>query len=81
MGEVDGRVKYVDPLHAHRDAVLVEEKRRQSRIEDAGFVVVRWTAAEAMHRPEAVLERIVRQSRLAAEMYGVPPVDLDGLAR
>jgi hypothetical protein len=78
VGEVDGRVKYTDPLHTGGDAVLVDEKRRQSRIEEAGFVVVRWTGAEAMYRPQLVLERIVRQSRVAAQMYAVPPLEMIG---
>ncbi|SDS36903.1 type IV toxin-antitoxin system AbiEi family antitoxin domain-containing protein [Jiangella sp. DSM 45060] len=74
VGEVDGRVKYADPLRPDHENVLVDEKTRQLRIEEAGYVVVRWTAAEAMARPEVVRARVVRQSRVAARMYGVPPV-------
>ncbi|NEE00059.1 type IV toxin-antitoxin system AbiEi family antitoxin domain-containing protein [Phytoactinopolyspora halotolerans] len=74
VGEVDGYVKYRDPLWSPRDHVLVNEKKRQLRIEEAGLVVVRWTPTEIMHQPEVVLERIVRQSHVAASMYGVPPL-------
>ncbi|WP_158602801.1 type IV toxin-antitoxin system AbiEi family antitoxin domain-containing protein [Jiangella rhizosphaerae] len=79
--EVDGGVKYTDPRRPDRELVLVDEKRRQLRIEEAGFVVVRWTGAEAIGRPEAVRERILRHSRIAAEMYGVAPLDHEALAR
>ncbi|PZF79876.1 type IV toxin-antitoxin system AbiEi family antitoxin domain-containing protein [Jiangella anatolica] len=74
VGEVDGHLKYTAPFRADQENVLVDEKLRQLRIEEAGYVVVRWTAAEAMSRPEAVVERIVRHSRIAARMYGVPPL-------
>ena len=40
IGEADGRAKYVD-----RD-VLMAEKLRQERLEDAGLVVVRWSWAD-----------------------------------
>lgn len=72
VGEVDGQVKYTDPLWRPADEVLVDEKVRQLRIEEVGFVVVRWTGVEIMRRPHVVVERIVRQSRVAARMFGVP---------
>lgn len=75
IGEVDGRIKYLDP-YGPVDAVLVEEKERQSRIEEAGFVVVRWTGAEALHQPQVMLARILRASRRAAEVYGAPVLRL-----
>jgi very-short-patch-repair endonuclease len=60
VGEADGRVKYTDP----RDPAeaLVKEKARQLRIEEIGFVVVRWTGAEVLHRPDVVIARIARQA-------------------
>ena len=70
VGEADGRVKYTDP----RDPAeaLVKEKARQLRIEELGFVVVRWTGAEVLYRPDVVIARIVRASKVAASLYGVP---------
>ncbi len=70
VGEVDGRVKYTDPAWRPADDVLVDEKNRQLRIEEAGYVVVRWTGAEAVYRPGVVLDRIARQAAVAAEMFG-----------
>lgn len=80
VGEADGRVKYEEPW-GERDTVLVHEKERQSRIEEQGFVVVRWSGAEIEHRPDVVLERIVRYSRIASEMYGVPRLLPEAFAR
>ncbi|AYY12802.1 hypothetical protein EF847_08830 [Actinobacteria bacterium YIM 96077] len=74
VGEVDGFQKYTNPTWATSGQVLLDEKKRQMRIEEAGFVVVRWTPAEAMYEPRSILDRIVRQSRIAARMYGVPPM-------
>ncbi|MGH8776125.1 MAG: DUF559 domain-containing protein [Jiangellaceae bacterium] len=71
VGEADGRVKYTDP-RGSADAVLVEEKARQVRIEEHGFVVVRWSGHEIQQRPDVVIDRIVRQSRIASTMYNVP---------
>jgi hypothetical protein len=65
-------VKYTDPRWSPAEDVLVAEKARQLRIEEADFAVVRWSAAEAMCRPAVVVDRIVRQSRVAARMFGVP---------
>jgi len=73
VGEADGRVKYVDPRRSP-EVILIEEKTRQARIEEQGFVVVRWSGAEIEHRPDAVIDRIVRGSRIANAMYGVPPL-------
>jgi hypothetical protein len=50
-GEADGMVKY-----ATAD-VLRAEKLRQERIEQDGLVVVRWTWAEAYHRPDVIAHR------------------------
>lgn len=52
IGECDGAVKYagVDSLW--------KEKKRQSDLEAAGFIVVRWTWEEIVFRPHVVLARI-----------------------
>jgi hypothetical protein len=52
VGECDGAVKYgaVDSLW--------KEKKRQSDLEGAGFIVVRWTWEEIVFRPHVVLARI-----------------------
>ncbi|WP_246221251.1 hypothetical protein [Phytoactinopolyspora mesophila] len=76
VGEVDGHLKYRDPLWGPPERVLLDEKKRQMRIEEAGFVVVRWTPAEAVNEPGAVLHRIVRQSTIAARMFGVPCISM-----
>jgi hypothetical protein len=70
-GEADGQVKYAEPF-SEPVSVLVDEKFRQLRIEESGFVVVRWTGAEILYHPDRVIDRIVRQSRIASAMYGVP---------
>jgi hypothetical protein len=77
-GEADGQVKYAEPF-SEPVSVLVDEKFRQLRIEESGFVVVRWTGAEILYHPDRVIDRIVRQSRIASAMYGVP-VLLPGIA-
>lgn len=75
-GEADGRIKYTDP-YGEPDRALVEEKARQLRLEEAGFVVVRWSGAEIQRHPDRVIDRILRQSRVASEIYGVPMLHLD----
>ncbi|MFM9135559.1 MAG: DUF559 domain-containing protein [bacterium] len=52
IGECDGAIKYRDGMS------LWHEKKRQSDLEAAGYVVVRWTWEEIVHRPGAVLVRI-----------------------
>ncbi|MDT4937258.1 MAG: hypothetical protein QOG80_929 [Pseudonocardiales bacterium] len=54
VGEADGRGKYTE-----RD-VLVAEKLRQERLEDAGLVVVRWTWADATFESQRLKRRIER---------------------
>jgi hypothetical protein len=71
VGEANGRVKYTDP-YGPPERALVEEKARQLRLEEAGFVVVRWSGSEIQRDPDRVIDRIVRQSRVASEIYGVP---------
>jgi very-short-patch-repair endonuclease len=51
IGEADGRVKY-------RENELWQEKVRQERLEDAGFIVLRWTWAQA-HAPDDAFRRRV----------------------
>lgn len=52
IGECDGAIKYMDPKSLWR------EKKRQEDLEQAGFVVVRWTWEEIVHHPEVVVARI-----------------------
>ena len=52
---------------------------RRERLLQRGLVVVRWTGAEILYHPDRVIDRIVRQSRVASAMYGVP-VLLPGIA-
>ena len=37
-----------------------------------GLVVARWAGAEILHHPDHVIDRIVRQFRIASATYGVP---------
>jgi very-short-patch-repair endonuclease len=46
----------------HRDS-LVEDNRRQNRLQDAGFRLLRFTAADINRRPEAVVALVARQLR------------------
>ena len=52
IGECDGAVKY------HSGYTAWEEKRRQSDLEAAGYIVVRWTWAEITRQPDRVLARL-----------------------
>jgi very-short-patch-repair endonuclease len=65
IGECDGAVKYGDA------ASLWREKKRQEDLEQAGYIVVRWTWEEVMHRPWEVVERIRRALARAAALSGV----------
>lgn len=69
IGEVDGRIKYDDPFGGAAET-LWREKLRQSALEDAGNVVVRWTAREVEHAPLTVIERLIAGSRRAHDLYG-----------
>lgn len=53
IGECDGAVKYADPQ------ALWREKKRQEDLEQAGYIVVRWTWEEIVHRPWIVIRRIL----------------------
>ena len=62
VGEADGRVKYTgDDL-----SPLWAEKLRQERMENAGFIVVRWTWGELFNDPDRVVRRIRRALERAA---------------
>jgi hypothetical protein len=56
VGEADGRTKYLD-----RD-VLLSEKLRQERLEQAGLVVVRW-GWDDLRRPDVLAQRVLRSLR------------------
>lgn len=60
VGEADGLGKYKDIL----DVQL--EKLRQERLEQAGFVVVRWTWDDIWTRSDWVVARLTRALRLSA---------------
>ena len=52
IGECDGMMKYAEP------AALRNEKLRQEALEQAGWIVVRWTWEEILYRPHIVAARI-----------------------
>lgn len=54
VAEGDGALKYTDAT------ALFEEKRREDRLREAGFEVVRYTWDEALRHPEMVVARILR---------------------
>ena len=60
VAEADGAVKYATA------ADLFEEKRREDRLREAGFEVVRYTWDEALHRPEVVVRRVLSAFARAA---------------
>jgi hypothetical protein len=62
--EADGRLKY------DRSAALWEEKRRQERIEQAGYRVVRVSWADVVHSPAQTVARI--RAALSRPAYGSP---------
>ncbi|HVE63697.1 MAG TPA: DUF559 domain-containing protein [Mycobacteriales bacterium] len=55
IGEADGRVKYAN---AEDLLPLWAEKQRQERLEEAGFIVVRWTWRQVFNEPERTIRRI-----------------------
>lgn len=65
VGEVDGKVKYVGADASS----LWREKRRQEAVEDAGYVVVRWGAAE-LADPATLDDRVRRGFARAARLRG-----------
>ncbi len=66
VGEADGALKYDGTDHR----ILLEEKRRQERIEQTGLIVVRWDHSD-LHRMTQLADRLrrafVRGSRRPAE--------------
>ena len=60
IAEADGALKYRNP------ADVFEEKRREDRLRDAGYEVVRYTWDEALHRPEVLAARVRRAFDRAA---------------
>jgi hypothetical protein len=65
IGECDGAVKYSDPQ------ALWREKRRQEDLEQAGYIVVRWTWEEIVHRPWTVIRRIL-EALARARRFATP---------
>lgn len=61
IGEADGAVKYLTA----RD--LWAEKLRQEDLEQAGFVVVRWTWADLARQPDRVVARIRQAMQAVTE--------------
>lgn len=61
VGEFDGRVKYGRDLAPKQDPtdVLWDEKLREDRLRELGWLVVRWTWADLQH-PDQWLARLVR---------------------
>ncbi|WP_024796624.1 hypothetical protein [Tomitella biformata] len=67
LGEFDGKVKYgryLRPGQTAGDAVF-EEKRREDRLRDLGWQVVRWTWGDLAH-PQAIADRFARAIDRAA---------------
>ena len=62
LGEFDGKVKYgrllLKPGQSPENA-LFEEKRREDRLRDLGWQVVRWVWAD-LFAPSALLDRLHR---------------------
>ncbi len=54
VAEADGALKYAEP------GALFAEKLREDRLREAGFEVVRYSWADAMHRPVALAARVRR---------------------
>ncbi|MGQ0631122.1 MAG: hypothetical protein ACT4P1_08765 [Sporichthyaceae bacterium] len=56
--EIDGKVKYTDPIGSPGE-VLWREKLREDRLRDAGYEVVRVTWAQLLRDPEGIKARIL----------------------
>ena len=69
IGEFDGRVKYGRLLEADEDAgdAVFREKRREDRLRELGWQVVRWAWADLAH-PEVIAERLRRAFARAAAL-------------
>ena len=51
IGEADGAIKYDTPQS------IIDERRREQRLKDAGFEVFRWTWSEIHNEPMKVVGR------------------------
>ena len=60
VAEADGALKYATP------ADLFAEKRREDRLREAGFEVVRYTWDDVLHHPELVVARLMQAFARAA---------------
>jgi hypothetical protein len=77
IGEFDGKVKYVKPDDDNDDvdkSALYDEKRREDRLRDAGFEVVRFGWADIVGRPEWVSARVRAAFARAARRRGLKVV-------
>jgi hypothetical protein len=57
IGECDGAIKYTTTT---RPDSLLAEKRRQEKLENLGYVVVRWDFDDLVRRPTQTRQRILR---------------------
>ena len=64
IGEFDGKVKYHGPDAG--PTTLYQEKRREDRLREAGFEVVRFSWADIVNRPDWVVTQILRAFARAA---------------
>ena len=70
IGEADGFGKYgTEPEEIRRN--WAAERRRQAQLEDAGYVVIRWTWAD-LKDPRAIVRR-VREEMWRQERLGIGP--------
>ncbi|HEU5033828.1 MAG TPA: DUF559 domain-containing protein, partial [Mycobacteriales bacterium] len=64
VGEADGAKKY----DGSNPGSLLAEKRRQESLEEMGFIVVRWSWDDIVHRPELTAARIRRALARAEQL-------------
>jgi very-short-patch-repair endonuclease len=62
IGECDGALKYSE------SSALWREKKRQEDLEQAGYIVVRWTWEEMLYRPWEVMRRILHALERASAL-------------
>lgn len=67
IAEFDGRVKYLDSGDDKR--TLYEEKRREDRLREAGYEVVRFSWSDILNRPAWVVAQIHRAFARAARLH------------
>jgi hypothetical protein len=67
IGEADGALKY------ENRGVLIAERRREQRLRDLGYFVVRWTWEELLNEPWKVRLRIQRALCAAARTRPISP--------